>query len=292
MDWQDRIITLYLQIYDDYKNKLWTCCQRFSNYVDLSFPDEEVITIYMAGIMAGLTTKKQIYNHAHDYWLGLFPKLPKYEAFVYRVNKLGDVFIAMMETYQNMIPPEKFSYNKFRLTDSMPIIMAQQGRRFKAKVAPELADKCGYCATKKLHYYGVKLDIVSCAQEGTIPIPEKVALTSAGTHDIKAYEQVLPEILQYDKFADKAYCSSNISGSKTYTPVKKDKGQEYLEATDSLYSTAISRIRQPIESLNNWIEEKVKIQMASKVRSYGGLIAHVFGKLAVAFNLLAVKFSV
>lgn len=108
MDWQDRIITLYLDICEDYKNKLWRFCQRFSNYANLSFADEEVITIYMAGIMAGLTTKKQIYNHANDYWLGLFPKLPKYEAFVYRVNKLGDVFIAMMESYQNMIPPEKF----------------------------------------------------------------------------------------------------------------------------------------------------------------------------------------
>lgn len=291
MDWQDRIITLYLQICDDYKNKLWTFCQRFSNYANLSFSDEEVITIYMAGTMAGLTTKKQIYNHANDYWLGLFPKLPRYEAFVYRVNKLGDVFIAMMESYQNRIPPEKFSDNKFRLTDSMPIIMAQQGRRFKAKVAPELADKGGYCSTKKLHYYGVKLHIVGCAQEGTIPIPEKIALTSAGTHDLKAYEQILPEILQYDKFADKAYYGSSIRGSKTYTPVKKDKGQEYLESADSLYSTAISRIRQPIESLNNWIEEKVKIQIASKVRSYNGLMAHVFGKLAVAFNLLVTKFG-
>ena len=84
---------------------------------------------------------------------------------------------------------------------------------------------------------------------------------------------------------------SSIRGSKTYTPVKKDKGQEYLESADSLYSTAISRIRQPIESLNNWIEEKVKIQIASKVRSYNGLMAHVFGKLAVAFNLLVTKFS-
>lgn len=110
-------------------------------------------------------------------------------------------------------------------------------------------------------------------------------------HDLKAYEQILPEILQYDKFADKAYCSNNIYGSKTYTPIKKEKGQKYLDATDSLYSTAVSRIRQPIESLNNWIEDKVKIQCASKVRSYNGLMAHVFGKLAVAFSLLLTKFS-
>lgn len=57
---------------------------------------------------------------------------------------------------------------------------------------------------------------------------------------------------------------------------------------DSLYSTAVSKIRQPIESLNAWIEEKVYIHMASKVRPYIGLMVHIFGKLAVAMQLLVI----
>lgn len=104
MDWQDRIITLFVQICDGYKNGLWAYCQRFTNYANLSFTDEEVVTIYMYGIIEGLTTKKQIYSHTKNYWSQLFLKLPNYEAFVYRVNKLGDVFVAMLEMYQNMLP--------------------------------------------------------------------------------------------------------------------------------------------------------------------------------------------
>lgn len=87
MDWQDGIITLFVQICDSYKNGLWAYCQRFTNYANLTFKDEEVMTIYMYGIMEGLTTKKQIYSHAKNYWYQLFPKLPSYEAFVYRLNK-------------------------------------------------------------------------------------------------------------------------------------------------------------------------------------------------------------
>ena len=45
-------------------------------------------------------------------------------------------------------------------------------------------------------------------------------------------------------------------------------------------------MRQPIESLFNWIEEKTGIQCASKVRSYQGLLVHVFGRLAAAMYLL------
>jgi hypothetical protein len=46
-------------------------------------------------------------------------------------------------------------------------------------------------------------------------------------------------------------------------------------------------MRQPIESLFNWINEKTGIQQASKVRSYRGLLVHAFGRLAAAMLLLA-----
>jgi hypothetical protein len=48
----------------------------------------------------------------------------------------------------------------------------------------------------------------------------------------------------------------------------------------------ISKFRQPIESLFNWIDEKANIQTASEVRSTNGLMLHCWGKLSVAFYLL------
>ena len=71
-----------------------------------------------------------------------------------------------------------------------------------------------------------------------------------------------------------------------FTPVKKKKGQGTLPMTERAYSEAVSRVRQPIESLFNWIEEKTGIQCASKVRSYQGLMVHVFGRFAAAMYLL------
>jgi hypothetical protein len=290
-NWLDRIIATYLWVCDAYKKKLWVYCQRFTNHADLSFTDEEVMTIYLVGTMEGKRTKKQIYEHAKQYWHDLFPRLPSYVAFVQRINRLADVFPAFVEWLQGLLPKALFSQEHYRLMDSMPVILAQRGRRFHAKVAPELADKNGYCATKKLHYYGVKLHLLGSAQSKTLPIPDLIGITPAGMSDVKAYEAILPAILPYEKFADKAYLSETTRGTKTYTPVKKRKGQAFLEAADQLYSTAISKIRQPIESCFHWIEEKVNIQIASKVRSYNGLMVHIFGKLTVMFSLLLDKFS-
>ncbi|WP_222863540.1 hypothetical protein, partial [Nitrosomonas communis] len=76
------------------------------------------------------------------------------------------------------------------------------------------------------------------------------------------------------------------------TPVKKQTGQHHLEPQDQWLPTAVSRVRQPIEALFAWIEERTGIECASKVRSYKGLMVHVFGKLAAAlffWNFLRVS---
>ena len=74
----------------------------------------------------------------------------------------------------------QYKDSSFRIIDSIPKIMAKYKRRFNAKVVPELADKNGYCSTKKLFYYGVKLHLISCDRVFTIPLTENMILTQAG----------------------------------------------------------------------------------------------------------------
>lgn len=45
-------------------------------------------------------------------------------------------------------------------------------------------------------------------------------------------------------------------------------------------------MRQPLESLFNWLIQKTDVQDASRVRSSQGLKVHCYGKLAVACLLL------
>jgi hypothetical protein len=294
MDWQGKLISLYLFICNDYKKHLWSYCERMTNHADLSFSDEEVLTIFLYGVMNKRRELKEIYQEAERYLKPWFPKLPSYVAFVQRINRVCDVFVPLIESLQSHLPANIY-FETYQLIDSMPIVMAKQGRRFKAKVAKEIATSNGYCATKKMHYYGVKLHVLGCYRKGKLPIPTYIGLTNAGMGDRKAYEQILPE-LNDNVFADKAYQKENRAilqdGSVIlHTPVKKQKGQKLLDSADKLLSSSISSIRQPIESFFNWLEEKTSIQMASKVRSYNGLMVHVFGRIAAAFFMLVERLS-
>ena len=288
MDWQYQLISLYLFICKHYP-ELYGYSMRHSNYADLSFTDEEVLAIYLFGVIDGRRSIKEIYNYTDRHLRSFFPKLPKYKAYNARLNKLSDVFIPLIEVIQQHMSCE-LPGEIINVTDAMPIIMAQRGRRFHAKVAPDIATNNGYCATKKLHYYGVKLHVVGIRRKGALPLPHQIGLTDAGIHDRKAYDIIEQEIY-YDNFADKAYQVEDkpvmySDQYNLYTPPKKKKGQILKDATDALLGKAISSVRQPIESLFNWINEKTGIQIASKVRSYEGLIVHVFGKLAAACFLL------
>ncbi len=53
--------------------------------------------------------------------------------------------------------------------------------------------------------------------------------------------------------------------------------RQRLKAADDLFSTAVSKVRQPVEAIFNWLIEEIDIQKASKVRSTKGLMVHAFG---------------
>jgi len=261
----------------------------------MSFSDEEVMTVYIFGIMSGYKEIKNIYDYTCRHLYNWFPSLPTYTGFIQRLNKLSSAFKELADILLRSLPI-KMHQDLPAVMDSFPIILAHRGRRFKACVAQELASPNGYCASKNLHYYGVKLHMVGQYEKGSLPLPIGLSLTDAGTADVKAMDDMehdFPEGLRL--FADKAYQRNNQpiekrGGFTLCTPVKKEKGQEKLDAADCLLSTAVSRVRQPIESFFNWLEEKTGIQIASKVRSFEGLMVHIFGKLSVAAFILKNKF--
>ena len=290
MEWQTRLISTYIKTCELWKQGISCYVERMSKNDVPDLSDEEIVTIFLNGIMTGRTSLKGIYNFTANHLAEWFPNLGSYESFVRRLNRISDVFMIYLE----MLSASAISTidGSRKLVDSLPIVLANAKRSNKAKVASELADK-GYCDSKKMYYYGVKIHIIGPSRINSIPFPEYIGLSPASCHDIAAFKQIAPEIDNSEIFADKAY--ANISDNRCYkaqnnlhviTPVKLEKGQKRLDSADKLYSTAVSQIRQPIESLFNWVQEKTGIQVASKVRSHRGLMVHTFGRLTAGMLML------
>lgn len=219
--------------------------------------------------------------------------MPSYQGYNRRLNRLSAVFAPLVEEALAEVDGGETRREAVRIADSIPIMMAKQKRSSQASVASEFADK-GYCASKGVFFYGVKLHVVAGRRPHAMPLPRRAGLTPGSANDLTALRQALPEIKGGELYGDKAYCDAPMKERlaqeqdlDVLTPVKKKKGQNRLSAADKLLSEAVSRVRQPIESLFNWVNEQTGIQCASKVRSYRGLLVHAFGRLAAAMLLLA-----
>jgi len=294
-DNKDKLIEIYFYICKKFENDLQNCCQRFSNNNNPELTDQEIMSIYIYAISQEQKFKcKQIHRFANEYLRSWFPKLGTYTAFNYRLNRLCAAFAYLAEHLLTEFRPQGCSTNE-SIVDSLPIITCSAKRS--GKVATELTDK-GYCSTKGMYYYGVKLHALAFYNKGHLPFPEQLLVTPASENDLNAFRNAWSNIENRTFYGDKIYLDkdffSNFETSKKsvmLTPVKGIRNQSVWEkqfdkAANDLFSTAVSKVRQPIESLFNWFIEKTDFQRASKVRSTKGLIVHVFGKIAAAFIYL------
>lgn len=259
------------------------CCQRSSNNSEPKFTDVQAVTIYLYGIILGFATKTAIYNFAKQYLLKYCKHLPSYKQFCLRINKLTPFFSEICTAELEA----KAAASKTDLLDSAPITVAKGSRSSRAKTAGGSCDK-GWCASKKMWYYGVKIHILGEERPGSIPLPREIMVTKASEHDLSAGKRLLETTDDTELFADKAFIDDEwgydlqLYGVQLNTPFKeRSKNQPPLDDGERAWNAMVSSRRQPIESLFSQISRLTGIQNASFVRSDRGLFSFIWARLAV-----------
>ena len=290
---ENLLIEIYLFVCHVYDTAAETCFQRMSNNRETLFTDQELITIWFFAHCEGCFEKKRMHRLIENYWREWFPHLPSYQTFVLRLNRLEPTFQTFGAVLSGALAAQhtpEFDH----LVDSLPVMLARHGHSYGARVGREMAD-IGYCAAKKTRFHGLRLHCIAQRRVRSLPLPSQVWLCAASHHDSKAFIQQSPEVAATSLFGDLAYPTPQIIShlreqhTRLVAPQKKPKGKE-LTNDENYYNRLVRRIRQPIESLFNWVQEKAQIQRASKVRSTDALMIHCWGKLAVAFFLLVFNY--
>lgn len=289
--WEIQLIKLYCIVCQAYDSRLAENAQRLSNNFRPQFTDEECITIYLWGLMQRNFEVKAIWNYTKMHLSDWFPNLPSYQTFNKRLCFLADTLREFAAMLTECLPYD--AEVKTHLMDSMPIVVAKGVRSNHASVASEFCNK-GYCSSQQMYYYGVKLHVLGQKRYQTLPLPVLSLITPASENDLTCAKGFLPALQGLDIYADKIYRSKDWQNRlrenndiEIFTPVKLAIGQKVLDSADKLYSLAVSRTRQAIESFFAWIQEKTKIQIASKVRSLQGLLSFVFARIALVCLLLS-----
>jgi hypothetical protein len=75
--------------------------------------------------------------------------------------------------------------------------------------ATEVTDK-GYCSTKSLFYYGLKLHALAFSTPKKMPFLEKIVLTPASENDLNVFKQEWGNIPNRTFYGDKIYIDSKF----------------------------------------------------------------------------------
>ena len=250
------------------------------------------MTVYLWGISQRRFEQTTIYNYTKNHLLEWFPKLPSYQAFSGRLNRLAPAFQALAEIWLDVIGvnlPKDMEY----IVYSCPIILAKGPRSGQGRVARELCEK-SYNSSRKEWYYGIKLHAVVARKPGCLPVPLSLMASGAAQHDLPVAKQIMEDHFSPRPgklYADKAYADAGWAESlkenhalELLTPRKKHKGDTLISG--DTFSTFVSSIRQPIECFFNWLNRLTNIQTACMVRSLSGLLLHVFGRISAALSSL------
>ena len=246
--------------------------------------------MYLFGHLQGFNHQRRIYDYFSNHWRACFPLLPAYQAVNRRLNELMPAFELLIEQLLQSAAWQ-IQPSDDRLVDSLPVMLAKGTRANRGRVAPELADT-GFCATKQQHYRGVKLHFIVARRINSLPLPEQLHLSGASQHDLAVLREIQPRPPRACAlFADKAYFHLQTAtdfkehGCFLLASYKRHRNEPEKDVP-TLYNRFVSAVRQPLESLFNWIIQKTDLQNASRVRSDQGLKVHCYGKLAVACLLL------
>ncbi|MCS3661466.1 hypothetical protein GGP81_002895 [Salinibacter ruber] len=225
---------IYLFICRRYGGRLAAVAQRQSNNSDPTFTDEEVLTIYVFGLIKKRTTISEIHEYVEEHFSEWFPDLPSYQSYNRRLNRLSAVFAPLVEEGLSEVGCKKTSGEMIRIADSMPIMLAKGQRSSQAKVASDRLASVGYCSSKDTFFHGVKLHLVVERRFEQLPVPERAGLTPGSENDLRALRRVLPTIEGGVLCGDKAYCDGPLKerlaedqNLDLLTPAREGQGPEY-----------------------------------------------------------------
>ena len=125
---ENPLIEIYLFVCHLYHTSPETCFQRLSNNAQPQFTDQELLTIWFFAHLEGCFEKKKMHQLIEKYWLDWFPRLPSYQTFVFRLNRLEPTFQTIGALLSDALAVQQ-TPEIDHLVDSLPVMLASHGHR-------------------------------------------------------------------------------------------------------------------------------------------------------------------
>jgi hypothetical protein len=238
------------------------------------FSDSEMMTVMIAMDYIPFPSERQFIEFTRANYLALFPKLLEQSQFNRRARQVAPLLEGFR---QSCLLELGLTMVNAGLLDTKPVPVIGYRRSKKASEFAGSADY-GYCASRKLYYYGYKLVAISTLSGITIVYD----LVPASTDERKAAETLLEQVNGFDLYGDKGLLGqtwqSKIkrrTGNTIWTPKRKNQ----LQQQSKVFERWLNGLRLRIEGLFNEIQNVGKNVERLLAKTILGLCARIVAKM-------------
>lgn len=288
MTLEDLFITVYCCVTEQFAllfgDPYWVLPRRIDHQP--AFCDAQVVTIALVGELQGEDSQKAWHGRVHKNWRPLFPDLCERSRYGRRLRRLR---IAMAHLQQQLGFLLGVDTDRYRMVDSLPLSLCHLRRVNSSRRPFEYVASVGYCASKKEHYYGWKIQLL-CDLRG---IPCYLVATPAHTSDLAGFEALVQDLAEVGLthlailvVADKGYVGKDFTAQ-----IKAHYGIELMpiprhyqkDLPVSALSRLLQKSRRQIETTIGQLADQMNIEW-TRCRSLSGLMTSLVAKIT-AFNM-------
>ena len=236
--------------------------------------DREILTLALIMDYLPFPGETQFIGFIRANYGQWFPQLLDRSQFNRRLRKLG----AMLEMLRRTWVRELGGLDAVSLvidTKPIPVVGYRRSKRFSDFQGS--ADY-GYCAARKMKYFGYKLVVLSTLQG----LPIAYDLVSANTDERQAVEGVLEVVRGCDIYGDQGFIGqdwqkeiTDSTGNRIWT-IQRDNQHHQVSST---FKRLIGRVRQRIEGVFHEIQNTGRNPERLLNKTVNGLATHIAAKI-------------
>jgi len=238
------------------------------------FTDSEMLTLLVAMDFFPYPGEQQFLGFVRANYLSLFPKLLDQSQFNRRARRLE----GMLEELRRFWVLELGAiFERTLLLDTKPVPVVGYKRDKRQSEFIGSADY-GWCASRKMNYFGYKLVLVSTLSG----IPLVYSLVPASTDERLAAESVLDYIRGCRILADKGFIGGQwqsdifkTTGNQIFTPKRANQLQKQPKAFEGL----LNSLRERVEGVFNEVQNTGRNLERLLRKKVDGVCVHVAAKM-------------
>jgi hypothetical protein len=254
-----------------------------------TFSDSEVMTLMVAEDYIPYPAEMQYLGFMRANYLSLFPQLLDQSQFNRRTRSLRHLVEVMRRDWLMELGAggaEKY------LIDTKPVPVLSY-KRSKTHSDFRGSAEYGYCVSRKLHYFGYKLVLITTL-EG---IPVVYDLVAANTEERQAAETILDNVSNAEIFGDKGFVGvewqaqmQQQTGNTIITPKRKNQKVQHPQGFEALLNSVRERIEGVFHELQNTGRNLERLL----AKTLGGLTTRLIAKVTshLLKHLLRLRFHI